>query len=75
MSDVDKTVKESLERVHARVARTNRVMYLVGQLGPEELEGAIVMLEAALAERRTLRGLSRATADEGMAYMLPPGAF
>lgn len=75
MPDADQVAKEALARVHARIERMNRITYLVGQLGPAELEGMIVLAEAAVAERRPLVGLTRATADEGMAYMLPPGAF
>lgn len=66
---------ESRARVIARVDRMNRASYLAGQLSALELEGAIVLLEAALRDRRALVGLSPADADAGLAYMLPDGAW
>lgn len=58
----DQVAKESLERVHARVARMNRVTYLAGQMSPDELEGLILLLERA--EIRAAPRFANITAEQ-----------
>lgn len=58
----DQVAREALDRVHARVARMNRVTYLAGQMSPDELEGLIFFLERA--EMRAAPRFANITAEQ-----------
>ncbi len=60
-----------VESIRTRVDRLNRITFLAGNLSPDELHGLIVFAEEALRDRRSLVGLTRQRAAEGLAYMLP----
>ncbi len=61
--------------IAARVERLNRITFLASQLNGAELEGLIVLAEAAVADRRSLVGLATTRAEEAIAYILPDGVF
>ncbi len=66
-------LQRGMDEVHARVSRLNRVTYLAGQLTAAELEGAIVLLEAAHRCREALAGLTSVHADQALVYVLDVG--
>lgn len=72
MSDLfeDAKAKESLERIHARVARTNRLNYLVQQMNADELEGLILLVErAAIRPAPRFAGITNDQADDALSLL------
>ncbi len=64
-------LKDAQDRVIARVQRLNRITFLAGMLTADQLEGAIVLLEASTQNRRALEGLTFERATGALAWALP----